>query len=34
MNNGSVVGKVNGNLGQVTSARDGRIGQVALKLSF
>jgi len=34
MNNGSVVGEVNGNLGQVTSARDGRIGQVALKLSF
>jgi len=34
MNTGSVTGEVNGNLGQVTSARDGRIGQMALKLSF
>ena len=34
MNPGSVVGEVNGSLGQVTSARDGRIGQMALKLSF
>jgi Carboxypeptidase regulatory-like domain/TonB dependent receptor len=30
----NVTGEVNGNLGQVTSARDGRIGQMALKLSF
>jgi len=27
-------GDVNGNIGQVTGARDGRIGQLALKLSF
>jgi len=30
----SVVGEINGSLGQVTQARDGRIGQLALKLSF
>lgn len=30
----SVVGEVTGDLGQVTLARDGRIGQLALKLSF
>jgi len=35
MKSGSVVGEVDGNnLGRVTAARDGRIGQVALKLSF
>ena len=34
MNPGSVIGEINGNLGQVTSARDGRIGQMALKFSF
>ncbi len=28
------VGEINGSFGQVTGARDGRIGQVALKLSF
>ena len=30
----SPTGEVNGNLGQVTGARDGRIGQVAMKFSF
>jgi hypothetical protein len=34
MGAGFVTGEINGSLGQVTSVRDGRIGQMSLKLSF
>jgi hypothetical protein len=27
-------GEINSNIGQITNARDGRIGQAALKFSF
>ena len=34
MGAGFINGEINGSLGQVTSARDGRIGQMSLKFSF